>query len=427
MKSYTYSRTGEKLYNEVLDNGFQVYVLPSDKKNTFYACIGVKYGSNDVCFVPLNENKFKKTNYGVAHFLEHLIFSMEDGTDPFAYFNKSGVNVNASTSFYATKYYMWGTNDFNKNLDYLLSVVTSPYFTNENVISERGIINEEIRMYEDDTGWFIDDLARKMIFKELPIKEKIAGTFDSVSKITKEELYNCYNTFYVPNNMFLVVSGNVDVDNVLKIVKSHKKLNSLKPNHNIKRKKYDESREVSKEFCQCKNNVYLPKMKYVFKIRHADFSIKEKIKLNMYLNMFMTLIFGSTSEFHECILSENYATGFYSECAYYDDFSTLEFVAETERADLFKELVDKYLSNIEITENAFERIKKVWIASEIRISDNEDFLADSVLDDIVTYNKMYTDRIDIIETLKVKELKQIIKELNFENNCFILINPKEDN
>ena len=425
MKTYEYSRTGEKLYSETLENGFQTYVIPSTNKNSFYAAIGVKYGSSDIGFIPLNRNEYIETSYGIAHFLEHLTFSMEEGEDPFTFFNKSGVNSNASTSFFATKYYIWGTKEFKKNLDYLLTVVLSPCFTDENVDRERGIINEEIKMYEDDPSWSIDDVTRKMVFNELPVREKIAGTIESIAKITKEELYDCYNTFYVPNNMFLVVGGKVSKEEVFEIVRNHKILNNLKPNNNIQRKKYNELSVVNKEYNELKMNVYIPKMKYAFKLNSDSFSIKDKIKLNMYLNMIISIIFGNTSEFNEIVRNENYASGFYTECVYYGDYYCLEFVAETERADLFKDLVDQYLNNMKVAKEDFQRIKRVWIASEIKISDNEDFMADSVLDDLITYDQFYTNRIDIIEKLNMKELNKVINDFNFENSSFVLINPKD--
>lgn len=425
MQTYEYSRTLEKLYTEKLDNGFQTFVIPTTKKNSFYAAIGVKYGSSDIGFIPLNKDEYIETNYGIAHFLEHLCFSMEDGTDPFAFFNQNGVNTNASTSFYATKYYIWGTQEFKKSLEYLLTFVLSPYFTDENVNSERKVINEEIKMYEDDPSWCIDDIARKMVFKELPVKEKISGTINDIKNITKEELYDCYNTFYVPNNMFLVVGGGVSVSEVFEIVRNHEILKKLKPNYNIKRKQYHELPLVVNEYKQLNMNVFVPKMKYVFKFNIDKFSLKEKIKLNMYLNMIVTLVFGNTSEFNEIVRDENYATGFYVECNSYNDYYCLEFVAETERADLFKDLVDQYLKNLKITKDDFQRIKRVWIASEIKISDNEDFLADSVLDDLIFYNEFYTNRIEIIDKLNMKELNKVIKEIDLENSSFVLINPKK--
>ena len=423
MKTYKYSRTDEKIYYNELENGFKICVVPNENKNSFYAVLGVKYGANDISFKL--DNEIIDTNYGIAHFLEHLSFNMEDGEDPFTFFNKSGVNSNASTSFNATRYYIWGVEDFKKNLDYLLTFVLSPYFDDESVNRERGIINEEIRMYEDDANWHIDDVGRKMVFSQLPAKESIAGTYDSVSKITPNELYNCYNTFYVSNNMYLIVSGNVNYEDVMEVVNNNKLVNELKTNNHIERKKYNEKEEVAKEYQELKMNIVLPKMKYMFKIKRNKFSIKEDVLLNMYLNLLISIIFGSTSEFYEKVIGENIATGYYADWTLYDSYYLLDFVAETDKADIFKDMVDEYLENININEEDFRRIKRVWIASEIKMSDSNDMLAENIMEDFIIYNDIYPNRIDLIESMTLKELNKVIKELSLENSSFLLINPKE--
>lgn len=422
MKTYKYSRTNEKLYYEELKNGFRICIVPN-KNDNYYAVLGVKYGANDVSF-KINDD-YVETNYGIAHFLEHLAFNMEDGEDPFTFFNKSGVNANASTGYEATRYYIWGTKEFKKNLDYLLTFVLSPYFKNDSIKRERGIINEEIRMYEDDPGWNIDSVGRRMVFDKHPMKESISGTYDSIKKISEKELYDCYNTFYVPNNMYLVVSGNVNYEDVMDVIKNNKIINDMKPNYIIERKKVFEKNEVVKEYQELKLNIYLPKTKYMFKINRNNFSIKENIKLNMYLNMIVSIIFGGTSEFFEKVINENISTGYYVDCSLYGDYYILDFVAESDKADIFKDTIDEYLKNIRINEDDFRRIKRVWIASEIKMSDINDMVAESIIDDFISYDKFYTNRIDLIEELDLKELKKVIKELDFSNSIFILANPKE--
>ena len=257
MKTYNFARTNETLYYDELKNGFKVYVVPTTNKDSFYAVIGVFYGSNDISFIPNGQTEYKETNLGIAHYLEHLAFANEEGEDPFSFFSKSGVNTNASTSFLSTKYYIWGNNDLKNNLDYLLNFVLTPYFTDENIKKELGVITEEIRMYEDEPNWVIDDLARKMAFKELPLKEKISGSYESIQKITKEELYDCYNTFYAPDNMFLIVSGNVSEKEVFDLVKNHKKLNSLLPKGKVKREEYDEILFSDKKSSQATKKVWV--------------------------------------------------------------------------------------------------------------------------------------------------------------------------
>lgn len=424
MKIYKYSRTDDKLYFNELENGFKICVIPKANNNTFYAVLGVKYGANDVSF--RKDGEIFNTNYGVAHFLEHLAFNMENGEEPFSFFNKSGVNSNASTGFEATRYYIWGIEDFKKNLDYLLTFVLSPYFTSESIKRERGIINEEIRMYEDNPNWHLDDVARKMIFKELPCKESISGSYDSIGKITSDELNDCYNTFYVPNNMYLAVAGNVSYDDVMDVIKNNKIINNLKPNNHIERVKYNEIDEVVSEYRELRMNIYLPKAKYMFKFNRDNFSLKEDIKLNMYLNMVVSILFGVSSEFYEKIISNSIVTSYYVDCTTYGNYYLLDFVAESDKADIFKDMIDDCIKNISISEEDFRRIKRVWIASEIKMSDSNDMLAENIIEDYVLYNKFYTNRIDLIEELNLKELKKIIKELDFSNSSFILVNPKDN-
>lgn len=425
MKTYKFSRTEEPIYYDKLKNGFTVCVLPTKEKDNYYAVLGVKYGAMDTVFIPFGKDEYYESNYGIAHYLEHQAFEMPNGEDPMAFFSQSGVNSNASTSFISTKYYIWGVKELRKNLDYLLNFVLSPYFTKENVHQELGIINEEIRMYEDDPNWILDGIVRKMVYNELPVREKIAGSYETVAKITEEELKLCYDTFYVPNNMFLIVSGNVDENEVFDLVHKHEILNKLKPNYDIKRKEYRETEKVNDEYQEVKMNICIPKVKYIFKFTRDQFSIKEDFKLDMYFNIFVAILFGSTSEFYEKIRSENIVNAYYVDHCFYSNCYTLEFSADSDRADVFKDLVDDYIKNIQISENDFERMKRVWIASEIRMSDCPDIEAENVLDDLITYNKIYPNRIDLIDKMNMKELNQLIKDLNFENSCFVLMNPKD--
>lgn len=423
MKEFKYSRIDDKLYYEELANGLKVCIIPNANKDSFYAVLGVKYGSFDTSFVI--DNQEVTTNYGIAHFLEHMNFYMENAEDPFSYFNKSGVNSNASTSYKTTKFYIWGTEKFKENFNYLLDFVLSPYFPQMQVDRERDVINEEIRMYADDPIWQIDEIAKKAVFQEYPIRENIAGTYESIAKITEEELYKCYNNFYVPNNMCLAIGGNVNVDDVMSIIKNNKKVKGLKKQE-IKRLSYDEKDEVLDEYKEVRMNIVVPKAKYLFKMNENIFNIKSQLRLEMYLNMVLSIIFGSTSEFSEKVIDEKIVTSYYADWSKYGNYYVLEFAAETDKADIFKDLVDVYLKNINISESDFRRIKRVWIASEIKMSDSGDMPAENAIDDFINYGEIYTNRIDIIESLKLSELEKIIDSLNFDNCSFILANPLDD-
>ena len=166
MKKINYNNLNQDIYYFTLKNGLKVYLIPFKDKNNFYAILGTKYGSIDTEFYN-QDGKLIQTPYGTAHFLEHKIFDQEDGTDPFKFFSESGINANASTTFDNTRYYIWGVNDIEKNLSYFLNFIFSPYFTDSTVEKEKGIIKEEILMYEDNPEWALDDTMRKNLFYKL--------------------------------------------------------------------------------------------------------------------------------------------------------------------------------------------------------------------------------------------------------------------
>jgi len=136
----------QDVYKEELDNGLEIYLVPYTNKKNYYITYATRFGS-DVLEFSVNDKKYKPP-LGIAHFLEHKMFEQEDGEDPFTFFSKSGTDSNASTSFDSTQYLCYGTNNFKENLRYLLSFVNNPFYTEENVNKEKGIIAEEIKMYK---------------------------------------------------------------------------------------------------------------------------------------------------------------------------------------------------------------------------------------------------------------------------------------
>ncbi len=421
MKKFNFNNLNQDVYYFTLENGFKVYLVPFANKKNFYAVLGTRYGSQDIDFSCSHDIH---SPYGLAHFLEHKMFEQEDGIDPFKVFAKTGISANASTTFDNTRYYIWGVNELLENLSFLLDFVFSPYFTDSNVSKEKGIIKEEILMYEDDTSWALDDTLRKNMFYELPVKEKIAGTVDSINKITKEDLYLAYNTFYHPSNMFLVIGGGIDPKKIEKLVKNHEKLKT-KEKKEIIRKKYLEPSEVKEEFTTLYKNIKVPKIEFGIKINKDNLKIDD-VKLSMYLGVILTSLFGSTSNFRENVISNNLATNFYEEKNRYDNFYTLTITAESDKADILIEKIKKSFFNIKISKDELERIKKVWIASEIRMIDNVEMTVDNICSDLIWYNDVYENRIELIKELNIKELNKLIKELDFSNQSLVMILPKEE-
>ncbi len=422
MHKVNFNNLDQDLYSFTLKNNLKVYLMPFKDKKNYYAVLGTKYGSMDIDFT-VNEQEITSP-YGTAHFLEHKIFEQEDGIDPFKVFAKSGVNTNASTTFNNTRYYIWGVNDLEKNLNFLIDFIYSPYFTDNNVEKEKGIIKEEILMYEDDPAWKLDDTLRKNMFYNLPVKEKIAGTVESINTITKKDLELAYQTFYHPSNMCLIIGGCFDPKKIEKLIKNHPKLNSFKESINIQRKEYQEPDDVKEEFQIVYQNIKVPKIEFGIKINKDKFNIDD-VKLNMYLGIILTSLFGSTSNFKEEVISNNLTTGFYEEKNNYANFITLNITAESDKADILIEKIKNTFKNIKVKKEELERIKKVWIASEIRMIDNVEITVDNIYSDLVLYDKVYDNRIELIKELNIKELNKIIKELDLSNQSLVMILPNE--
>ena len=209
------------LYYEQMDNGLDVYIVPFDKVNSVYVTFSTKFGSIHDEFIPYDRTSMTKFPLGIAHFLEHKLFEQKNGVDPFTFYSERGSDANANTSNFKTTYLFSGTNFLDENLNYLLDYVQDPYFTEENVEKEKGIIDQEIRMYEDSPYYKLYDRILYNSFKNHPIKYPIGGTISSIKKITVQDLYTCYYTFYHPKNMFLVITGNVDPKDVISLIKAN--------------------------------------------------------------------------------------------------------------------------------------------------------------------------------------------------------------
>lgn len=206
----------EKYFYMKHPSGLNVYLYPKEGYKSTYAIFGTNYGSIDAKFKTKDKGIIEVPD-GIAHYLEHKLFESEQG-NAFELYAKTGASANAYTSFDKTAYLFSCSDNFDKSLEILLNFVQSPYFTEENVEKERGIIAQEIKMYEDSPSWRVYFNLLCAMYKNHPVRCDIAGTVESISKITPEYLYECYKAFYNLNNMSLCISGNVDIDSALEII-----------------------------------------------------------------------------------------------------------------------------------------------------------------------------------------------------------------
>jgi predicted Zn-dependent peptidase len=416
MKELTIRGIEEKIYHETLKNELSIYLVPNKDKNGVYATYTTKYGSIHNEFIPIGDTKYKKVPEGIAHFLEHKMFEQENGLDPFTFFSQNGAVANAGTGYYYTSYLFSGGDNLKDNLNYLLDYVNKPHFTDENVKKEQGIIEQEIKMYDDDPIWVLQDNLRMNMFFNHPIKYPIGGTVESIRSITKDDLYTCYNTFYHPSNMILIITGNFDIDEVMDIIKNNFKNKKFPKVKEIKRKTYNEPSKVVKEHEEKEMTVEIPKFTLGIKIPLKKLNNFEPKKRSLYLGAIGHLLFGKTTVFYENMRNKGYLNSPLSVNKIDLDEYVLAFVSgESEVPDkILKELKNE-LKNINIIEEELERVKKLLISSNVSLYDSIYATNNKILDNLINYGKVYDDELYIIKSLNIKELNKLIEKLDLTN------------
>ncbi|MFD1484012.1 EF-P 5-aminopentanol modification-associated protein YfmH [Lacticaseibacillus baoqingensis] len=217
MEQHIYSDVAETLYTQTLPNGLRVLVVNKPDYHETYALLATDYGAIDTRYVPVGATKFVQDPAGIAHFLEHKLFEKADH-DAFDLFGATGANANAFTSTTRTAYLFSASAQVEKNLTILLDFVQDPYFTDKTVNKEKGIIGQEIQMYQDDPGWrsYVGLLGN--LYPHHPASVDVTGTQASIAQITPAMLYQAHARFYHPSNMTLTVVGNCDPEAVLNVV-----------------------------------------------------------------------------------------------------------------------------------------------------------------------------------------------------------------
>ena len=412
------------MYYEKLDNGLEVYIVPKDNVNSIYVTFSTKFGSIHNEFVPYDRKAMTKFPLGIAHFLEHKLFEQEDGIDPFTFVSKTGTYSNASTNYTLTRYYFEGNKAFSENLDYLLNFVGSPYFTDENVLKEKGIIAEEIKQYDDEVEWFFDEEMKKAMLKKDNHRVDIAGTIESINEITKEDLYKTYYTFYQPSNMILVVSGAFNKEEAMEVIKNNEVLNSSKTNFKIKKKHIKEDIEVNEKEVNTKFNIFNTKVGLGIKLPIGE---NDRFLFNAYVAVLLNTKFGISSLFREKIKKDELMTAFYVERELIDDYMLIYFKADSNKPKKLIDAIREELKDKKITEEELERIKKVWISSTVMLSDDINASLENVVDDICTYGKLMDDKIEKYRSLNIKDYNKLINTIDFNNQSIVNITPIDKN
>ncbi|MDO7905768.1 pitrilysin family protein [Paenibacillus sp. JX-17] len=377
MQSIHYDHLQETLYFEELENGLHVYVLPKPGFQKTFATFATKFGSVDNHFRVAGQDEHKVPD-GVAHFLEHKMFEEPEG-DVFSTFSSHGASANAFTSFDQTVYLFSATEHIHDNLETLVNFVQNPYFTEQNVEKEKGIIGQEINMYADNPDWRVYFGLIEAMYKVHPVHIDIAGTVESISGITKDTLYTCYDAFYHPSNMLLFVVGGVDAEEVIQLVRENQAKKDYKPQGSIDRIFDEEPATVAEKRREVKLPVSLPKCLFGFKERQVGLSGEELTRHDLTTKLMMDLLFGSSTELYQKLYDEDLISdSFGSEYSSSTQYAFSAVGGDTRDPDLLlkriREEVDVIVQNGFKAEH-FERARKKKVGGYLRMLNSPENIA----------------------------------------------------
>lgn len=423
MKRIKLDIVNENLFYEKLDNGLEVYIIRKKDYNSSCVTFVTNFGGLDLEFIPINEDKMVEMPSGIAHFLEHKLFEQEKGDTVHEYYKKSGCYVNAMTGYKKTKFIFNGPSNFKNNLDFLLDFVQSPYFTDKNVEKEKGIILEEAYMCMDDKNRLFNETIMKNLYNSIRFDKSVIGTIDDIKSITKEDLYRCYNTFYHPSNMALLIVTNENEKEVLEIVKNNQSKKSFKKDFKIIKKEYKEDLKVRKEYEEIETDVKENRLCYSLKFKLKDFNSK-KIEVFDYLYIMLGVLIGELSDFNlelkeKEIIKDN--IGYYIDSCdnNKEEFITVHIYALTEKEKEFINLLENKLKEKNISEELFNLYKKT-VKSDFNygfesISGIMGFLVAEYEFD----KKISNDNIKIEQNLNYKNFLELINRFNIENKSIV--------
>ena len=407
MNKTEYEQINETLYHEVLPNGLTVYLLPKNDYHKTYGLFSTNYGSIDNEFIPYGEKEKVKVPDGIAHFLEHKLFEKEDG-DVFQLFGKQGASANAFTSFTKTSYLFSTTDQVEKNLTTLIDFVQAPYFTEETVNKEKGIIGQEIQMYEDDPNWRMFFGILNNLYPAHPLHIDIAGTVESIDKITAQDLYTCYRTFYQPSNMVLFVVGKMEPEKLMKLIRENQEAKNFPPKQEIVRYFPENTKEIIK---QSALEAAITRDKFVLGIKGLDTLPQEGTELLRYktaINLLFQMILGNTSRnylamYNQGIIDDSFGFEFSLD----REFHFADFSGDTDEpekaAEKVKEIILGFADDPEVSEMNLDLLKKKMLGQYFQSLNSIEYIANQFTQSLFGDRTLF-DLPEIIDSIQMKDV-----------------------
>lgn len=380
MDKLAYQKINETLYKEILPNGLTVYLLPKAGYHKTYGLFSTNYGSIDNEFVPRGGSEYIKVPDGIAHFLEHKMFEKEEG-DVFQKFGEQGASANAFTSFTRTSYLFSTTDQLESNLATLLDFVQVPYFTEESVKKEQGIIGQEIQMYQDDPNWQQFFAILKNMYPKHPLHIDIAGTVESISQITAEDLYTCYNTFYHPSNMTLFVVGKLEPEHLMSVIRENQASKNFAAPEPIQRRFPEETTEDIVKLSKEQMAIAVPKaivgIKGIAQLPQED---QARLVFKVSMDLLFQLLLGSTSQnylrlYNEGLLDDSFGYEFSLDRSFY----FADFGGDSEKpqelADQLTAILLNFAHDPEVNEENLALLKKKMLGKYFQSLNSLEYVA----------------------------------------------------
>jgi len=421
MKIIENNKIKEKVYIEKLKNGLTIMVIPkkTQKKHIIW---GVKFGSIDNKFRVLGEEDTETMPDGIAHYLEHKLFEQESGENSLDKLSAIGVDPNAYTTNNHTAYLYECTDNFYDALDEFMNYIQNPYFTDENVEKERGIIEQEIMMYADYPEWSIYMNAIKAMYKSHQINVDVAGTKESIAEITKEKLYKIYNSFYRPNNMAVAVCGDFEPNEIIDEIKA--RITLKENNSDVERIYNEEQKEIVQKTAEKNMNISMP----CFLIGYKDTNfIDNKIRRNLAIEIILNIVIGKSSDLYKKLYEKEILTNDVD--FNYEFGANYSHVLISGQSNFINDVIEEIEKKLEeikqngINEEEFERTKRKLYGSYVQ--DYNDIPSISC-NFVICYFKdiMPFDFFDEFESLNKEYVEKVLEDIfNEERKVVSIINP----
>ncbi|HEX7065354.1 MAG TPA: pitrilysin family protein [Bacillales bacterium] len=419
MEQLAFEQLKETVYHDKLENGLDVFVLPKQDFHKTFVTFTTKYGSVDNTFVPLNGEEAIQVPDGIAHFLEHKMFEKEDG-DVFQQFSKQGAAANAFTSFTRTAYLFSATANVKENLETLVNFVQEPYFTEETVEKEKGIIGQEIRMYDDNPDWRLFFGLIENMYHHHPVKIDIAGTEESIADITKDLLYTCFETFYHPSNMLLFVTGPVDPEEIISFVAENQNQKKFKAQPPVQRFNEKEPTEVARVKKVLRMPVQTSKCLIGFKEKSPGRSGENMLRYELAVNLVLDLMFGSSTENYETLYDEGLIDDSFSfDYTEEDHFGFSMIGGDTNDPDALEKKLFSMIGEFKrqpLDNQAIDRVRKKKIGSFLQALNAPEFIANQFTRYEFSGMNLF-EVVPVLESLTADDLQQVLED-HFDESCF---------